>query len=120
MRPWARKVDRNQAAIVKALRAAGCTVLSLASVGKGCPDLLIGYGGTTFLIEVKSPRSLVPGAGGSLREKVTARTQAEWREKWRGGPVVVVRSVDEALAAVRDVHRIHGAFPLGCILSLFR
>jgi Holliday junction resolvase len=39
--------------IVTALRAAGATVQSLAGVGKGTPDLLVGYKGQTLLMEVK-------------------------------------------------------------------
>jgi len=47
------KTDNNQTAIVKALRAAGCFVTSLASVGKGVPDALVGSGGKWFLLEIK-------------------------------------------------------------------
>jgi len=47
------KVDANQADIVEALRAAGCFVQSLAGVGKGNPDLLVGSEGKWFLLEVK-------------------------------------------------------------------
>lgn len=36
--------DDNQDAIVEALEAAGCEVQSLAGVGRGCPDLLVGTG----------------------------------------------------------------------------
>jgi hypothetical protein len=36
--------DDNQDAIVDALEAAGCEVQSLANVGHGCPDLMVGTG----------------------------------------------------------------------------
>jgi hypothetical protein len=36
-----------------ALRSAGATVQSLAGVGKGVPDLLVGFKGQTLLFEVK-------------------------------------------------------------------
>ena len=39
----AAKVDDNQAAIVEALRSLGASVESLAAVGKGVPDLLVGF-----------------------------------------------------------------------------
>jgi hypothetical protein len=41
---------------MQAFRASGCAVLSLASMGKGVPDLLVSLGGVTWLIEVKMPK----------------------------------------------------------------
>jgi hypothetical protein len=43
MRRRAAKVDISQPGIVKALRDAGCTVVSLAPLGNGVPDLLVGW-----------------------------------------------------------------------------
>lgn len=84
------KVDGNQRAIVQALRAAGCTVQTLAAVGQGCPDLAVGRGGRTYLLEVKT-------ATGKLRA-----CQAVWRSNWNG-QVATVRSPEEALAVVGKV-----------------
>jgi Holliday junction resolvase len=81
------RIDRNHGEIVQALRQVGASVQSLASVGRGCPDLLVGYRGLVFVMEVKA-------AKGKLRP-----LQEEWREGWRG-PVHIVRTVDEALAAI--------------------
>ena len=89
----AAKVDANQAQIVSALRAAGATVQSLAAVGKGVPDLLCGIGGKTVLIECKDGRR-------PPSERQLTPDQIEWHVEWRGGPCVVVSSVDEALAAI--------------------
>lgn len=80
--------DANQAEIVRALRAVGCSVFSLAGVGGGCPDLLVGRGGATWLLEVKRD-------GGAVRA-----SQENAVASWRGGPWVVVRSPDEALRAI--------------------
>ena len=49
----AAKIDANQTQVVIALRAAGATVQSLAAVGVGVPDLLVGFRGQTYLMEVK-------------------------------------------------------------------
>lgn len=38
---------------MEALRLAGCFVQSLAGVGKGCADILVGNDGRWYLIEVK-------------------------------------------------------------------
>ena len=44
------KIDANQPEIVAALRDAGCSVLSLAQLGGGVPDLLIGRGNLMLLV----------------------------------------------------------------------
>lgn len=89
----AAKVDDNQAEIVAALRAAGCTVQPLHTVGNGCPDLAVSHSrcGNLFM-EVKDG-SLPPSA-----RRLTP-DQERWHRDWRG-PVVVVTSADEALRAV--------------------
>ena len=48
------KVDNTQSAIVEVLRDCGFSVLSLASLGKGAPDLLAARYGNNYLIECKS------------------------------------------------------------------
>lgn len=75
----AAKVDGNHREIVEAFEALGCTVLSLAPMGRGVPDLLVGCGLRNFLVEVKDG-SLVPSA-----RKLTPdehRFQKEWRGQW--------------------------------------
>lgn len=49
------RVDANHTEMMQAFRDSGCAVLSLASMGKGVPDLLISLGGVTWLVEVKMP-----------------------------------------------------------------
>lgn len=93
----AAKVDRNQAEIVAALRKAGATVQSLAAVGDGVPDLLVGIRGVTLLVEVKdgnrppSERRLTPD-------------QLEWHGAWRGGALCVVTDVEGALRTLEVAH----------------
>jgi len=84
----AARIDANQAEIVAALEACGCTVLSLAEHGRGCPDLLVGLRWRNVLLEVKGPKGkLTPDQRAFL---------AEWRGEW-----YVVSSVAEALAVFR-------------------
>jgi hypothetical protein len=92
------RVDANQTAIVKALRQTGATVQSLADIGKGCPDLLVGYRGTTYLLEVKDG-SKPPSA------RLLTPDEGAWMAAWRGGPLHIVASVDEALDTVAGVRR---------------
>lgn len=87
------KVDANQTAIVSALRAAGATVQSLASVGGGCPDLAVGFRRVTYFLEVKDGRK--PPSARELTPD-----QIAWHTEWNGGPLLVVTSPEEALAAI--------------------
>lgn len=86
----AAKVDANQEQVVDALRAAGATVQTLAAVGKGVPDLLVGYQGKTLLLEVKNGRK--PPSERKLTEE-----QLKWHGAWRGGPLAVVDGPESAL-----------------------
>lgn len=60
---------------------------SLASVGDGVPDLLVGFRGQTLLVEVKD--GALPPSGRALTQD-----QWEWHAAWRGSPVWVISSVD--------------------------
>lgn len=91
------KIDANQPAIVKALRAAGCTVQHLHAVGAGCPDLLCAIQGKTFLIEVKD------GAKPASEQKLKP-TQLKWHAEW-AGEVHIVNSVDAARAVAEHYKR---------------
>jgi len=86
----AARIDSNQRAIARALRRAGCMVLSLASVGGGCPDLMVCRTGQIRLLEIKD------GAKPPSKRKLTPH-QAQFHQDW---PVQVVTNEFEALAAV--------------------
>jgi hypothetical protein len=89
----AAKIDANQPAIVKALRALGAFVQPLHTVGDGCPDLLVAFRGQTLLVEVKDGSK--PPSARSLTED-----QQKWHAEWIGGPLAVVTDVDGAIRAV--------------------
>ena len=84
------KIDQNQPAIIDALERNGWMVLSLAPMGRGVPDLLIGGWSARSrkwvfkLIEVKTTT-------GTLTPDQIAFQAKGW-------PVTVIRTVDEALA----------------------
>jgi len=82
------RIDTNHKEIVAALRQAGATVVSLAEMKHGCPDLLVGYAGETVLMEVKMPKA-----------KFTP-DQLEFLGKWKGGAISRVDSVDAAIRAL--------------------
>ena len=83
------KVDANQAEIVEALRAIGATVQHLHMVGRGCPDLLVGFRGLNWLLEIKD------GSKPPSRRRLTP-DEKEWISGWAGTTIVVL-SVEEAI-----------------------
>lgn len=88
----AAKVDGNQGQIVEGLRSVGASVEPLHQVGKGVPDLLVGYRGQNHLLEVKD------GSKRPSEQRLTP-DQVKWHARW-SGRVVVVRSLGEALEAI--------------------
>lgn len=82
-----KRTDENQQSIVKALRGIGCAVVSLHTVGKGVPDLLVGFRNINILIEVKT-------ATGKLTNE-----QVKFHADWRG-QIAVVRTPIEAIELV--------------------
>jgi hypothetical protein len=81
------RVDKNQVAIVSALRQAGAKVLMLHQHGSGCPDALVGFRGKLLLMEFKSK-------GGRLTPD-----ELSFYDNWTEY-MVVVYSVDDALKAI--------------------
>jgi len=93
MSRYARKTDDNHQRIVAALRAFGASVASLAAVGGGVPDLLVGYRGVNYLLEVKD------GSKVASARKLTA-AQVEWFGGWRGLKPSTVENEDDASCAI--------------------
>ena len=100
-RGMAKKRDENEPEIVQALKRVGAGVIQLSG-SAGLPDLLVHFQGRTILMEVKQD--------GTPRVKTNHRQgrdgldpdQFDFFAAWRGGPLVVVKTVDEALAALRE------------------
>ena len=82
---YAARVDANQTQIVSALRAAGAYVWII-----GLPvDLLVGYKGHTFMVEIKD---------GS--KKRLTKLQADFFENWSGGTLARIDSPEAALRMI--------------------
>ena len=81
---YAKRVDKNQSAIVEEFRKLGFSVYITSHVGRGHPDIMVGYGNThTILVEIKS----------SEKSKFT-EAQTEFMQNWKGGPVVRIDSIE--------------------------
>jgi len=87
---YKKRVDENQKTIVHTFIALGASVLNLSTVGRGCPDLLIGYRGKSILVEIK-------------RDGKASFTdpQIKFMQEWRGGSVSRIDSVDAAIRLVK-------------------
>ena len=89
---FAKKVDKNQASVVKALRDYGADVFLLHMVGGGIPDLMVCYDDHTILMEVKD----------GLDKKLTPQ-QIVLFAGWKGGHLHRVNSVQEAIEVLKLV-----------------
>ena len=81
----AARIDANQTAVVSALRAAGAYVLII-----GLPvDLLVGYKGHTFLVEIKDGP-----------KKHLTRLQQDFFGNWMGGTLARIDGPEAALRMI--------------------
>ena len=85
-----KKVDSNQSKITKALRDLGATVQHLHAVGKGCPDIVVGYKNRNYLLEIKDG------------EKKLTPDQVIWHYDWKG-QVEVVTSPEHAIETIKKL-----------------
>jgi len=82
----AARVDANQDQIVSALRGAGAYVWII-----GLPvDLLVGYKGHTFLVEIKTDS-----------KKRLTKLQADFFENWMGGTLCRIDNAESALRMLK-------------------
>lgn len=91
MRKYGR-IDANQTDIVDALRAVGASVQSLASVGGGCPDILVGHQKANYCLEIKDPAQ-------PPSKRLLTPDEMWWHAAW-AGHVTTVHNVEEALRAI--------------------
>ena len=84
---YRKRVDKNQAQIVRTLRSYGVSCQDIHVIGKGCPDLVCGYKGKNILLEIKNP---------STKGRLTPM-ETRWHQRWQG-QVAVVETAEEALS----------------------
>lgn len=98
--------DKNHREIVRGLEAAGRSVLEIWDLSpmnqrrKGAPDILVGWGGHALLMEIKNPHTHWP----------VTEDQRVWHAWWKGPRVIVVLTLEEALAAtgIVNIHKAVG------------
>ena len=88
-----RRTDSNHAEIIKALRKIPkLSVFSTHEVGKGFPDIVIGYKGINYLIEIKDGKK-----SPSARKLTDA--EIEFHLNWKGQKAVI-KNIDELLEII--------------------
>lgn len=97
----AARTDANKAPVVNALRAAGFSVFDLREPA----DLLVGGSGVTLVVEIKD------GDKSPSKRRLT-KQQREFRETWRGSPLIVVFDGRDAVEKVTDAIHSHSR-PVG-------
>ncbi len=90
----ARRIDDNQNQVVKALRQIpGVSVFITSMVGRGYPDLNIGFKGENLLIELKD------GSKTASRKKLT-EDEKKFHKDWKGS-VHIVESLEDVLSILK-------------------
>lgn len=91
----AKRADRNQPELVEILRKIpGISVAHTHIVGDGFGDLVIGWKGKNFLIEVKDPKQ--PPS----RRKLT-RDEKKFHEQWKG-QIAVAETLEQILNIINQ------------------
>ncbi len=74
------------------MRKIGCTVAILSSVGGGVPDLLVGYRGFNFIVEIKEKG----------RRYALTDDQVKFHKGWRGLAPVIIETFEEFLEFLKE------------------
>lgn len=70
----------------------GVSVVTIHTVGKGVPDLILGYRGKNYLIELKDGKRF-------KSEKKLTDDEKEFHEKWQG-QICIAESIDDILKLI--------------------
>lgn len=84
----AARKDTNQTMIVNGLRKHGASVL-ITSQLKNCFDILVGFGGRTHIMEIKS----------SWKSPLT-EGEKEFKDNWKGGTYNIVYTLQDAIKII--------------------
>jgi Holliday junction resolvase len=82
---YAKRVDSNHAEIVKKFRELGASVFDSSGIGRGFPDILVGFNGNTALVEIKSGE-----------KKKFTDAQLKFIAEWKGSVVARINDIEGA------------------------
>ena len=90
LKPMIKRTDRNHSEIINAIRKIpNISVFSTHEVGKGFPDIVVGYKGINYLIEIKDGNK--PPSARKLTD-----AELQFHSNWRG-QIKIVNNLDEVL-----------------------
>ena len=92
---YKKRKDTNQAAIEAVLKQLGIAYFDTSALGRGFPDLAVGYKGKNFLFEVKTAPDL-PRA-----RKLLTPAEQEFEAEW-GGQYHVVTNFEEVWEVINE------------------
>jgi hypothetical protein len=88
-----KRTDSNHAEIIKALRKIpNLSVFSTHEVGKGFPDIVIGYKGINYLIEIKDGKK-------SPSQRKLTDAELDFHLSWNG-QIDTIKNFDELLQII--------------------
>lgn len=91
----AARVDVNQRQITKELREQGYSVAITSQLGKGFPDIVVGFKGVNLMVELKA----------TSKDKLTPH-EVEFRDNWKGQYLIawstemIIEAFDPLIGAV--------------------
>lgn len=88
-RKYGARKDANHSEIVNAFRQLGADLIDMSNMGAGVPDLLVWCQRAWHLVDVKNLQTAYGRRGLNPRQK-------EWALEWKGGPVYLISSVEQA------------------------
>lgn len=92
---YKRRKDNSHADIEKGLRQAGFSVADTSRLGHDFPDLVIGKHGIDAKVECKTEDRRKNGV--KTAQELLSEGQEDFASQWKGSPVIVAYSLEEAL-----------------------
>lgn len=80
------RVDGNHLEICHTLRKCGVSIRSTASLGDGFPDVVAGFRGFNYLIEIKN----------GAKKWNLSKDQVVFHDEWQG-QIVIIDSIESAI-----------------------
>ena len=87
---YAKKVDLNHKEVVEKFRELGASVFDASGVGRGFPDIVVGYNGQTVLVEIKSGE-----------RKRFSEAQLKFMAEWKGSAVTRINEVEGVIRLIK-------------------
>ncbi len=93
MKRYGVKKDANHKDVVDALEKLGAGVVDLSSVGCGVPDLVVWCKDVWHLVDIKNANTAYGKRGLNKRQR-------DWATNWKGGPVYMLYTIEDAAELV--------------------